>query len=41
MKEKELKKHISDKQIDGWKARYANFKGMWDAVQRQKESQEQ
>jgi len=36
---KTLEKILSDKQIEGWNERFANFKGMWETIQRQKESQ--
>lgn len=36
-----LEKVLSEQQIEGWTTRYANFKGMWDAIQRQKENQQE
>lgn len=37
--EKDLKKVLSKKQIEGWQARFARFKNMWQSIEQQKESQ--
>ncbi len=35
---KVLEKVLSERQIEGWNERFANFKGMWDTIQQQKEN---
>jgi len=36
---KALEKVLSEQQIEGWNERYANFKGMWETIERQKINQ--
>ena len=37
--EKELNKALSEKQIEGWQARFARFKNMWQSMEQQKKNQ--
>ena len=37
---KALEKVLSERQIEGWNQRYANFKGMWETIERQLEKQQ-
>ena len=38
VEEKALKKVLSEKQIEGWQARFARFKNMWQSMEQQKEN---
>ena len=41
VKEKDLKKVLSEQQIEGWQARFARFKSMWQSIQQQQKAEEQ